>query len=108
MMTQRGEVTAAAKPKPARGRCPCHGAQTSRTFRKKLSFKQTHELKTLNAEIERLQAEIKKCEAVLAEPNLYSRDSKTFTNVSQALAAAQAKLGTAEERWLELEMLREG
>ncbi len=107
MLTQRGEVTAAAKPKPARNAAPATAPKPAAPSGK-LSFKQTHELKTLNAEIERLQAEIKKCEAVLAEPNLYSRDSKTFTNVSQALAAAQAKLGTAEERWLELEMLREG
>jgi ATP-binding cassette subfamily F protein uup len=73
MLAQRGEV-AAAKPgapkqKTARGALP----QTTGT---KLSFKDQHELKTLNAEIERLQAEIKKHEASWRNPACTIRTSK--------------------------------
>ena len=35
------------------------------------------------------------------------RDRKAFEQVSAALAAAQIELAAAEERWLELEILRE-
>ena len=108
MLAQRGEVAAAAKAKPARTAPALAAASKPATTPGKLSFKQQHELKTLNAEIERLQAEIKRHEAALAEPDLYSRDIKKFNNISQTLAATQEKLGGAEERWLELEMLKEG
>jgi hypothetical protein len=38
---------------------------------------------------------------------LFARDQKRFAAVSAALAQDVAALGAAEERWLELEMLRE-
>jgi ATP-binding cassette subfamily F protein uup len=107
MLVQRGEVAGAAKAKPARAMAATAPARPVAAAGK-LSFKQQHELKTLTAEIGNLQSEIKQHEAVLAEPNLYSRDIKKFNSVSQVLAAAQARLGKAEERWLELEMVREG
>jgi ATP-binding cassette subfamily F protein uup len=43
----------------------------------------------------------------LEDPTLYSRDRTTFETASAALASAQADLAAAEERWLQLEMLRE-
>ena len=43
----------------------------------------------------------------LDDPGLYARDAKAFAETSAALAAAQAELAAAEERWLELEILRE-
>ena len=43
----------------------------------------------------------------LDDPNLYTRDRNAFTEASEALASVQAKLAEAEERWLELEILRE-
>jgi ATP-binding cassette subfamily F protein uup len=38
---------------------------------------------------------------------LYARDRQAFTQASEALSTAQSQLAAAEERWLELEMLRE-
>jgi ATP-binding cassette subfamily F protein uup len=64
-------------------------------------------LKTLTAEIEQLQFEISRLNAVLAEPGLYTRDIKKFRATTNALAEAQEKLAASEERWLELEVLRE-
>jgi ATP-binding cassette subfamily F protein uup len=42
----------------------------------------------------------------MADPTLYARDRAGFDKASSALTAAQAELATAEERWLELELLR--
>ncbi len=104
MLAQRGApavVVEVAKPKRAAALAP-----TSQNSAPKLTFKEQHELKTLTAEIARLQSEIKKAETVLAEPGLYNKDIKRFKAASNALAEAQAALGVAEERWLELEVLR--
>ena len=43
----------------------------------------------------------------LDNPTLYTRDPAGFAKITDAIAAAQAELNAAEERWLELEMLRE-
>jgi ATP-binding cassette subfamily F protein uup len=103
MLAQRGEVAAeVVKEKPA-----ARPAALPRTAASGLSFKQTHELKTLTAEIATLQAEIAKFEAVLAAPGLYNRDIKAFRAATNGLAEAQERLAAAEERWLELEVLRE-
>jgi ATP-binding cassette subfamily F protein uup len=117
MLAQRGEATAAPeRPKTASSRPGARNAalqpistEAGRTDagRTKLSFKEQHELKTLNQEIERLQAEIKKQEAILARPGLYNKDIKAFSAANNALAEATQRLGAAEERWLALELLRE-
>ena len=57
--------------------------------------------------METLQADIAKLQRVLDDPNLYAKDRKTFDDTSAAIAKAHDELSAAEERWLELEMLRE-
>jgi ATP-binding cassette subfamily F protein uup len=54
-----------------------------------------------------LQGEIAKHQKLLDDPNLYSKDRKTFDQAWQAIATAHDKLSEAETKWLELEMLRE-
>ena len=44
---------------------------------------------------------------MLADPGLYGRDPPGSRGAGEALARAEAELAAAEERWLELEMLRE-
>jgi ABC transport system ATP-binding/permease protein len=53
-----------------------------------------------------LEAEVRRLQDKLADPRLYARDRTAFDSTSTALAAAQAELSAAEERWLELELLR--
>jgi ATP-binding cassette subfamily F protein uup len=106
MLAQRG----AALVEPARQKTTARTAalpQTTAPVPGKLSFKQAHELKTLTAEVERLQGEIRRQEATLAQPGLYNKDIKKFRAASHALAQAQEALAKAEERWLELEVLKE-
>jgi ATP-binding cassette subfamily F protein uup len=54
-----------------------------------------------------LQVRVRQLQRELEEPGLYARDRQAFTAATEALTAAQAELATAEERWLELELLRE-
>ncbi|MCO5129019.1 MAG: ATP-binding cassette domain-containing protein [Xanthobacteraceae bacterium] len=75
--------------------------------KRRLSFNEKHALETLPKTIEALQAEIAKHQKQLDDPSLYSRDRKTFDQASQAIASAHEKLSEAENKWLELEMLRE-
>jgi ABC transport system ATP-binding/permease protein len=75
--------------------------------KRRLSFHEKHALDTLPKTIAALQADIRTLDARLADPDLYARDRKSFDATSAALAAAHAELAAAEERWLELEMLRE-
>jgi ATP-binding cassette subfamily F protein uup len=75
--------------------------------KRKLSFNEQHALKTLPNQIAALQTTIHRLQKRFDDPGLYARDPGAFTETSASLAAAQAELTTAEERWLELEMLRE-
>ncbi|UGY02435.1 ABC-F family ATP-binding cassette domain-containing protein [Bradyrhizobium quebecense] len=75
--------------------------------RRRLSFNEKHALETLPKTIDRLHAEIAKQQKLLDDPDLYAKDRKTFDAASAAIAKAQDELATAEDRWLELEVLRE-
>ena len=75
--------------------------------KQKLSFKQKHALETLPKEIRKLDAEIARLNDLLADPQLYARDPKTFAENSAKLTAAEAAKAKAEDEWLELELIRE-
>ena len=87
---------AAAEARPAEAKKPA-----------KLSFKDQHRLKELDALMPKLHAEIKAHEQTLADPNLYARDPKAFDRAMAALDKARATLSAAEEEWLEIEARRE-
>jgi ATP-binding cassette subfamily F protein uup len=75
--------------------------------KRRLSFNEKHALETLPKTIEKLQAEIAHQQRLLDDPALYAKDRKTFDEASAAIARAQQELATAEDRWLELAVLRE-
>lgn len=109
MLAQRGEVTAAETVvKKAAAKQAAAAAPVAAPAVKKLSFKQQHELKTLTGEIDKLHAAMKVQENILATPDLYTKDAKKFQAATATLAALHKQLETAESRWLELEVLREG
>jgi ATP-binding cassette subfamily F protein uup len=72
-----------------------------------LSFNEKYALETLPGEIASLQEKIRAGQEKLADPGLYARDRKAFDEISAGLVAAQDALAAAEDRWLELEILRE-
>jgi ATPase components of ABC transporters with duplicated ATPase domains len=109
MVAQRGEgVQARTVEKEAKQRAekPTPAAP-SQEAKRKLSFNEQHDLKTLPKRMAEMEAKIAKVQDILADPDLYTRDPARFQKAMDALTALQAELGAAEERWLELEMLRE-
>jgi len=72
-----------------------------------LNFNEKHALETLPKTMAKLQAEIAKQQKLLDDPDLYTKDRKKFDAASSAMAKAQEELAAAEDRWLELEVLRE-
>ncbi|MBA4807841.1 ABC-F family ATP-binding cassette domain-containing protein [Brevundimonas sp.] len=69
----------------------------------KLTFKDAHRLKELEALIDALPGQIAKHDATLADPGLYARDPKAFDAAMKAADKARADLESAEMEWLELE-----
>ncbi|MGD9740931.1 MAG: ABC-F family ATP-binding cassette domain-containing protein [Bauldia sp.] len=114
MLAQRGHgvgatsVERAAKDRrDAASARPAAAGAAPNPARRKLTFNDQQALKTLPQRMKKLGDEIRKQEAILADPSLYARDVKAFDKASAALTAAQAELGKAEDEWLRLEMLRE-
>ncbi len=99
--TPRRETEARAKSTAAAPEAPKPAAK------RKLSFQEKHQLETLPGAMEKIRGVIVKLETKLADPQLYSRDPKTFADATALLAKAQTELAGLEDRWLELEILRE-
>lgn len=110
MLMQRGSDLAGhrtTKSKPAAKEKDDAAAPPAPPSKRRLSFKDKHALETLPKQMAALQEEAKKLGDALADPQLYTRDAKAFADKSARLAAVEAELASAEERWLELEILRE-
>ena len=75
--------------------------------KRKLSFKDQHDLDRLPGEIARIEAEIGAIETKLADPGLYSRNPAEFSRLTAEADALRGKLAAAEERWLEVAELAE-
>ena len=75
--------------------------------KRRLSFMEKHALKDLPARAARLGAEIAALQAELVDETLYARDAKRFAQAAARLTEALAELAAAEDRWIEVEMLRE-
>lgn len=113
MAGQRGggvKLTQSAVPKAAKSGLPkATPADKANALqpKRKMTFKDRHALETLPTTIAKLESEIADISAKAADPNLFARDRKTFDSLTARLAAAQQALTDAEDRWLELEALRQ-
>jgi ATP-binding cassette subfamily F protein uup len=108
MLSQRGADLQRENPKaPVIEKKEAKPPVDSPTPRRRLSFNEKHALETLPKTIEKLHAEIARQQRRLDDPNLYAKDRTTFDEASNAMAKAQQELAAAEDRWLELEVLRE-
>jgi ATP-binding cassette subfamily F protein uup len=76
--------------------------------RVKLTYKDQRDLDMLPQEIERLEGQIARDEQTLADPNLFTRDPKSFDALMKAIATARATKEAAEARWLALAEMAEG
>ena len=110
MLAQRGgdltreAVKAAA---PVEEKKETKAAAAAAAPKRRLNFNEKHALETLPKTMAKLQAEIAKQQKLLDDPDLYTKDRKKFDAASSAMAKAQEELAAAEDRWLELEVLRE-
>ena len=102
MLFQRGPTEAPPPP-----RATAKLANTRNAKSGKMSFKDKHALESLPAQMTALQAKIDGLEQELADPNLYRKNAARFNAATAELTQTQGKLATAEERWLELEAMRE-
>jgi ATP-binding cassette subfamily F protein uup len=110
MLAQRGEdIARETTGKPAKPREPKMAAAASepKAGKRRLSFNEKYALETLPGEIAALQDKIRAAQEKLADPSLYARDRRAFDDISAGLVAAQDALAAAEDKWLELEILRE-
>jgi ATP-binding cassette subfamily F protein uup len=82
-------------------------ASLSRKSKAKLSFKETHALKSLPEVMARLQGEIDGYQHTLADADLYARDRQAFDDAAAALATKAQDFAAMEEEWLALEIKRE-
>ncbi|HEX4293045.1 MAG TPA: ABC-F family ATP-binding cassette domain-containing protein [Rhizomicrobium sp.] len=106
MLAQRGkgvEAKGAGEAKTAKAAPKAKSAPA----RRKMNFSDKHDLEKLPGRLADLDKQIADLQTQLSAPGLYARDAKKFAALSQKLAEAQDAHGKGEERWLELEMLRE-
>ncbi|WP_428375335.1 ABC-F family ATP-binding cassette domain-containing protein [Lichenicoccus sp.] len=109
MLAQGGRIAGGALDRTGAGSALVRepAASAAGTAARKLSFKDKHALEQLPGKIAALESEIVRLRHLLTDPGLYNRDPQAFTAATDALDREEAALRAAEERWLELEVLRE-
>src|SRR6476646_7570788 len=107
MLAQRGADLKREAPNVATVEENAKAAAPSAASKRRLNFNEKHALETLPKTMKKLQAEIAKQQKLLDDPDLYTKDRKKFDAATAAIAKAQEALAAAEDRWLELEVLRE-
>jgi len=111
MVAQRGHgigprrVSPAPPEKPSADKPAAKGEP--REKKRRMTMNEKHQLETLPALMAALERDIAKLQAALDDPDLYTRDPARFEKLTDLMSAAQTRLSESEERWLELEMLRE-
>jgi ATP-binding cassette subfamily F protein uup len=110
MLAQGGRIMGLATPAPAppppRPRAVV-AKEPAAAAPRKLSYKDKHALAGLPARMGALGEEAARLQTALADPDLYARDPAGFARATALLEKVTAELAAAEERWLELELLRE-
>jgi ATP-binding cassette subfamily F protein uup len=107
MLTQRGADLRREAVKVAEEKRESRAAAPSTASKRRLTFNEKHALETLPRKIAKLQTEIAKQQRILDDPDLYKRDRKRFDSASDAHTKSQKELQEAEDKWLDLEVLRE-
>jgi len=92
--TKKASASKAAPPPPAQAKT-------------KLTYKDQRDFDRLPGEIDKLEREIAADEAALHDPNLFSRDPRRFTELTERIARHRADIEAAELRWLEVAEMKE-
>jgi ATP-binding cassette subfamily F protein uup len=111
MLAQRGSDLARAA-RPDRGAKTSAGSRNTPVSspppkKRRMTFNDKHALETLPKAIATLEAQVRALQQQFDDPSFFTRDRAGFEQASRSLGEAQAQLSDAEDRWLELEILRE-
>jgi len=106
MLAQRG-ADLTRKTVPAKETRETKPASPAVPRKRKLNFNEKHLIETLPKIIAGLHDEARALQNKLDDPSLFTRNRTAFDQAVKALADVQTKLSEAEDRWLELEILRE-
>ena len=108
MLLQRGEDLARDKAKKPESKEQVAAVSSKvDSPKKKLTLAERNQLESLPGAMEKLKGVLGKLNAKLEDADLYTRDRKAFDDTMALTQKATAELEKMEERWLELEMLRE-
>ena len=109
MLAQRGADLTREARKAAQAKEPreAKSASPASQRKRKLNFNEKHLIETLPKTIAGLHDEARALQQRLDDPALFARDRAAFDQALTALGDVQTKLDEAEDRWLELEILRE-
>ena len=75
--------------------------------KRKLSFKDTYDLKNLPVQIEKLEKELKEYETILNDRDLFKNDRKTFDKATTQITTIKKIINESENKWLELQILKD-
>ena len=92
---------------PAREAATAQAAAAPARRPAKLSYKEERELAEIEKNIEAAEAEVRRIEVLLADPDLYRRDAARAAQLGTELGTAQARVASLMDRWQELESKRE-
>lgn len=106
MLTQRGAGVAARKAEKAI-ETKVKVENERGVSKGKLSFKHKFALENLPKEIATLEAEIVVLNKKLEDPKLYMENPKEFDRITKNIAVKHKRITTAQDEWLEVEMMRE-
>ncbi len=87
---------------------PEGGAPGAPRRARKLNYKETRELETIEAAILAAEAEVARLEALLATPDFYAQHGADLQSHEDALHDARARVPQLYARWEELEAIRRG
>jgi ATP-binding cassette subfamily F protein uup len=87
---------------------PPKAAPVRREKVRKLTYKETRELETIEDEIHAAEAEVARMEASFADPQFFAQHGKDWEAHEAKLAAARERIPQLYARWEELELIKAG
>lgn len=91
------------KPRPTIAKKPAPKQEIAPKIQTKLSYKDSYRLEEIGKLMPQLEILIAQIEEKLHDPELYTKDAKTFEKLSLDLTKNKEKLEAMEMEWLELE-----
>ncbi len=104
-LEKRAGAAASRPPPPAPEKTP-GSLETAAPKRRKLSYKETRELETIEADIHAAEAEVARIEAMLSVPDAYMKHGSQWAELEAQLEAGRERVPQLYARWEELEAIK--